>query len=54
MTELQARLFAGRALRAAQQQEELARELRPASDIPAQRSRDDASTPTLTVVPDPA
>ncbi len=51
MTALQARLFAGRAVRAAQAQEEFARRLRPGADIPAQRGGDEAPTPTLSVVP---
>lgn len=37
MTALQARLFAARAVRAAQAQEELARRLRPEAGIPSQR-----------------
>ncbi len=54
MTALQARLFAGRAVRAAQAQEELARQLRPAAEIPAQRTTTgDTPVPPLRVV-DPA
>jgi hypothetical protein len=49
MTALQDRLFAGRARRAAQEQEELARQLRTSAEIPAQRASD-PSTPTLSVV----
>ena len=52
MTELQARLFAGRAVRGVQAQEELARQLRPGgADLPAQRSGEDASKTKLSVVP---
>lgn len=55
MTALQARLFAGRAIRAAQAQEEFARRLRPAAEIPAQRSTQspigDKQVPTLIVLP---
>ena len=51
MTALQARLFAGRAVRAAQAQEEFARRLRPGADIPAQRGGDETATPPLTLVP---
>ena len=50
MTALQARLLAARSVRAVQAQEELARALRPAPEIPAQRHADDAATPTLSVV----
>ena len=54
MTALQARLFAGRAVRAAQAQEDFARQLRPAAEIPAQRTTTgDAPAQTLRVV-DPA
>jgi hypothetical protein len=51
MTALQARLFAGRAIRAAQAQEEFARRLRPAAEIPAQRSTQSPTVPTLIVLP---
>ena len=50
MTALEARLFAGRALRAAQVQEEFARSLRPGADIPQQRDSDSKPVPTLTLV----
>ena len=50
MTALEARLFAGRALRAAQVQEEFARRLRPGADFPQQRDGDTRSVPTLTLV----
>jgi hypothetical protein len=51
MTELQARLFAGRAVRGVQAQEELARRLRPGgADVPAQRSGKDASSRKLNLV----
>jgi hypothetical protein len=49
MTALQARLFAGRAVRSVQAQEQLARRLRPGPDVPAQRSGEDAPA-RLTVV----
>ena len=51
MTELQARLIAARAVRAAQAQEDFARRLRPGGGIPTQRSSDtdDAQAP-LTLV----
>lgn len=52
MTALQARLFAGRAVRAAQAQEELARQLRPDPEIPAQRAGEEPPLPQLTVVPE--
>lgn len=51
MTELQARLVAARAVRAAQAQEEFARQLRPSREVPSQRRSD--SAPTLTLVPNP-
>lgn len=54
MTALQARLFAGRCLREARAQEELARELRPQAAIPSQRPASDPATPSLTVVRHPA
>jgi hypothetical protein len=50
MTALQARLYAGRAVRSVQAQEELARLLRPVPEVPAQRSGEDAPTARLTVV----
>jgi hypothetical protein len=50
MTALQVRLFAGRAIRAVQAQEELARRLRPGPEIPAQRKGEDAPAARLTVV----
>jgi hypothetical protein len=50
MTALEARLFAGRALRAAQVQEEFARSLRPGADIPLQRDGDTSTVPSLTLV----
>lgn len=50
MTTLQDRLLAGRAVRAAQEQEEFARLLRPAPEIPSQRRKRDATSPKLTVV----
>jgi hypothetical protein len=52
MTALQARLFAARALRAAQAQEELARRLRPDAKLPAQRTGEERPLPKLSVVPD--
>jgi hypothetical protein len=51
MTELQARLFAGCAIRGVQAQEEFARRLRPEGDIPAQRGGEDAFATTLDLVP---
>ncbi|HLN77955.1 MAG TPA: hypothetical protein VK204_12980 [Nocardioidaceae bacterium] len=55
MTTIQDRLFAGRAVRAAQAQEELARSLRPAPEIPSQRRRREGSAPKLSVVtPEPS
>jgi hypothetical protein len=51
MTALQARLFAGRALRAAQAQEELARRLRPDAEIPSQRSTEEPPAVALSLVP---
>ena len=57
VTTLQDRLFAGRAVRAAQEQEELARSLRPEADIPAQRTNKgthkgtNKDAPILRVVP---
>jgi hypothetical protein len=50
MTALQSRLFAGRAVRAVQAQEQLARRLRPAPEVPAQRSGGDAPGARVTVV----
>lgn len=50
MTTLQDRLFAGRAVRAAQAQEELARSLRPDPEIPSQRRKRDGAAPKLSIV----
>ena len=50
MTELQARLLAARSVRAAQAQEDFARRLRPGSGIPAQRSHEDDTPLTLTLL----
>lgn len=50
MNELQARLLAARSVRAAQAQEDFARRLRPGSGIPTQRSDEDDTTLTLTLV----
>jgi hypothetical protein len=50
MTELQARLLAGRARRAAQAQERDARALRPLPDIPAQRTEEDTPGARLSLV----
>ncbi len=49
MTALQARLLAGRAVKAARAQEEFARRLRPAAvaAIPTQRSTADAPKPAV-------
>ncbi|GAB2753174.1 hypothetical protein [Nocardioides pakistanensis] len=54
MNALQARLLAGRAVRAAQEQETFARLLRPAPEVPAQRARDGESAPLLKVVHSPS
>lgn len=51
MTALQARLFAARAVRAAQDQEELARRIRPEAQVPSQRVPEDF--PRLILVPKP-
>lgn len=53
MNALQARLLAGRAVRAAQAQEDFARRLRPAPEVPAQRARDGEAAPLLAVVHSP-
>lgn len=50
MTTLQDRLLAGRAVRAAQEQEEFARLLRPAPEVPSQRKKRESASPALTVV----
>lgn len=49
MTSLQARLFAVRSVKSAQAQETFARLLRPAVDLPSQRSGDDGPVPRLRV-----
>lgn len=48
MTALQARLLAARSVKAAQEQEQFARLLRPSPDFPSQRTTD--GVPPLTVV----
>lgn len=54
MNALQARLLAGRAVRAAQAQEEFARRLRATTpEVPAQRVRAEETAPALTVVSTP-
>lgn len=52
LTDLQARLFAGRALRAVKEQEEEARQLRPVAEVPSQRPAADPPDPSLTLVVD--
>jgi hypothetical protein len=54
MTKLQARLLAGRAVRAAQAQEKDARRLRPTGGVPSQRPAADPAAPQLSVVKEPA
>lgn len=52
MTALQARLLAARAVKAAQEQERFARQLRPhdGTGIPTQRDGEDTAAPALSVV----